>query len=66
VCPGRELAEASLFVCVAMTLAAFDISPGDGPRPVHGNTQGTISHPKPFDCVIRPRSERSVALILEE
>ncbi|KAJ7445544.1 cytochrome P450 [Mycena galericulata] len=63
VCPGRELAEASLFLCVAMTLAVFDIEPGAGELPVHENTQGTISHPKPFDCVVKPRSERAVALI---
>ncbi|KAJ6537204.1 OrdA protein, partial [Mycena vulgaris] len=43
VCPGKELAEASLFVCVAMTLAVFDIGAGKGALPVHENTQGTIS-----------------------
>lgn len=42
VCPGRELAEASLFACVAMTLAVFDIERGAGALPVHENTQGTI------------------------
>ncbi|KAJ7440250.1 cytochrome P450 [Mycena latifolia] len=63
VCPGRELAEPSLFACVAMTLAVFKISRGEGPLPVHENTQGTISHAKPFDCVVKPRSERAVALI---
>ncbi|KAJ7105898.1 cytochrome P450 [Mycena epipterygia] len=63
VCPGRELAEASLFTCVAMTLAVFDIERGAGALPVHENTQGTISHAKPFDCVVKPRSERAVALI---
>ncbi|KAJ7088056.1 cytochrome P450 [Mycena belliarum] len=66
VCPGRELAEMSLFTCVATTLAVFDIAAGEGPVPVHENTQGTISHPKPFDCVVRPRSERAVALISGE
>ncbi|KAJ7627935.1 cytochrome P450 [Mycena polygramma] len=63
VCPGRELAEASLFLCLAKTLAAFDIGRGAGPLPVHENTQGTISHAKPFDCVVKPRSERAVELI---
>ncbi|KAJ7097381.1 cytochrome P450 [Mycena epipterygia] len=63
VCPGRELAEVSLFTCVAMTLAVFDIERGAGPLPVHENTQGTISHAKPFECVVTPRSERAVALI---
>ncbi|KAJ7092120.1 cytochrome P450 [Mycena crocata] len=68
VCPGRELAEASLFSCVATTLAVFNITraPGEGPLPVHENLQGTISHAKPFDCVVKPRSERAVALISGE
>jgi cytochrome P450 len=42
VCPGRELAEVTLFLCVATTLAAFDILRGPGPLPVHENMQGTI------------------------
>jgi len=63
ICPGRELAEISLFMCVATTLATFDISPGAGSLPLHENTQGTISHCKPFDCVVKPRSEKVVALI---
>ncbi|KAJ7238122.1 cytochrome P450 [Mycena haematopus] len=62
-CPGQELAETSLFLCVAMTLVTFDIVRGAGPLPLHENTQGTISHPRPFDCVVTPRSERAVALI---
>ncbi|KAJ7200845.1 cytochrome P450 [Mycena pura] len=65
VCPGQELAEVSLFMCVATTLATFDIE-RVGPLPVHENTQGTISHPKPFDCMVKPRSERAVALISGE
>ncbi|KAF7330076.1 OrdA protein [Mycena kentingensis (nom. inval.)] len=66
ICPGRELAEISLFMCIATTLATFDIAPGAGPLPMHENTQGTISHAKPFDCVVKPRSEKVVALISGE
>jgi len=66
VCPGKELAETSLFLCVATTLATFDIERGAGALPVHENTQGTISHAKPFDCAVKPRSERAVALISGE
>ncbi|KAJ7036174.1 cytochrome P450 [Mycena alexandri] len=65
VCPGRELAEASVFLCVATTLATFNIGRGAGPLPVHENLQGTISHPRPFDCIVKPRSERAVELIGE-
>ncbi|KAJ6465391.1 cytochrome P450 [Mycena sanguinolenta] len=65
-CPGQELAETSLFLCIAQTLATFDIARGVGSIPSHENTQGTISHPKPFDCLVTPRSERAVALISAE
>ncbi|KAJ7268013.1 cytochrome P450 [Mycena rebaudengoi] len=67
VCPGMVLAEASLFLCISNTLAVFNISKavenGVPITPVHENTQGTISHPKPFRCVVKPRSEKAVALI---
>ncbi|KAK6995682.1 OrdA protein [Favolaschia claudopus] len=53
----------SLFCTVASILATFDISRAPGPLPVHENTQGTISHPKPFDCVVKPRSDHAVTLI---
>ncbi|KAJ7196390.1 cytochrome P450 [Mycena pura] len=65
VCPGQELAEVSLFTSVAMTLAAFDIARVAGPLPVHEYTQGTMSHPKPFHCLLKPR-EHAVALISAE
>ncbi|KAF7297433.1 OrdA protein [Mycena indigotica] len=54
ICPGRELAEISLFSSIAAILATFDIERASGPLPKHENTQGTISHPKPFDCVATP------------
>ncbi|KAL1743914.1 cytochrome P450 [Schizophyllum fasciatum] len=65
VCPGSNLADASVFIAAAMALAVFDVSPaaGDGAPPVLEETAGTISHPKPYRCTIRPRSERAVALI---
>ncbi|KAJ6562254.1 cytochrome P450 [Mycena capillaripes] len=63
VCPGRDLAETSLFLSVAETLATFDIARSPGALPVHENLAGTISHTKPFDCVVKPRSERAVGLI---
>lgn len=47
VCPGMHLAEASLFMIVATSLAVFDISPavdekGNPIIPVHENTSGII------------------------
>ncbi|CAK5274877.1 unnamed protein product [Mycena citricolor] len=66
ICPGRELAELSLFHTVVCVLATFSIERAPGELPVHKNLQGTISHTKPFDCIIKPRSERSIALISDE
>ncbi|KAI0789549.1 OrdA protein [Abortiporus biennis] len=68
VCPGQTLAEASLFACIAMSLAVFDFEKatdenGSQITPVHENTSGTISYPKPFKCVIKPRNPKSVSLI---
>ncbi|KAF8514282.1 cytochrome P450 [Gautieria morchelliformis] len=68
ICPGQHLAEPFLFLSVAMTLAAFTITKAVDD---HGNIiepeiewmPGTISHPKPFKCQIKPRSTQAVALI---
>ncbi|KAI0060603.1 cytochrome P450 [Artomyces pyxidatus] len=67
ICPGVHLADASLFIACAMTLAVFDISKtvenGAVVEPVNDYTSGTLSHPKPFKCSIKPRSERAITLI---
>ncbi|KAJ7937382.1 cytochrome P450 [Mycena leptocephala] len=67
---GMHLADASLFISCVMSLAVFDISKcienGQVVIPVHENTTGTISHPVPFRCAIRPRSEKSIQLIHAE
>jgi cytochrome P450 len=70
VCPGMYLAEASLFSCVAMSLAVFNVEKavenGVPITPVHENTSGIISYPKPFKCIIKPRSEKAASVIAEE
>ncbi|EPQ59616.1 cytochrome P450 [Gloeophyllum trabeum ATCC 11539] len=68
ICPGMNLADASIFISCAMSLAAFDIAKvvdasGNVLEPVLDNTSGTISHPKPFPCSIKPRSPKAEALI---
>jgi cytochrome P450 len=68
ICPGLNLADASVFISSAMSLAVFDItksvdSSGRVIEPKVESTDGTISHPKPFQCTIRPRSSRAAALI---
>ena len=68
ICPGRFLAENSLWLHVATTLACFDISPVDGPDgkpfiPPRDYTAGLASRPKPFPCNITPRNPGVIELI---
>ncbi|KAG6902463.1 hypothetical protein C0995_016325 [Termitomyces sp. Mi166 len=64
---GLRLADASVFISCAMSLAAFDITKsvenGVVIEPVQENTDGVISHPKPYKCSIKPRSRKAVLLI---
>ena len=89
ICPGMYLGEASLFACVATSLAVFNIEKavvnGIPVVPVHESTSGIIrflpfffcymherfltaippSYPKPFQCVIKPRSQKAASLIAD-
>nr|BAL05151.1 cytochrome P450 [Phanerodontia chrysosporium] len=70
VCPGRYLAEASLWIVAASMLAAFDIAPvqdahGRDAPPELRFTQAITSHPEPFECSITPRSEKVTQLIMQ-
>lgn len=69
-CPGAHMADATIFILCVTSLAVVDISKcvenGIVVEPVHENTSGTISHPKPFKCSIKPRSEKAVSLIQED
>ncbi|KAI0321920.1 cytochrome P450 [Amylostereum chailletii] len=65
--PGMNLADASLFVACAMSLATLNISKaienGVVIEPERGLVGGTIAHPKEFRCRIEPRSEKAVAMV---
>lgn len=83
---GMYLADATVFLSVAMSLAVFDIrkplADGVEVQPNVDFTSGVIrcvvclcmcrrfahhlalSHPPPFECSIKPRSEKAEALIL--
>ena len=67
ICPGRELADSSVFLSIATSLAAFNISKplenGVEVEPVVKFKPGVISHPEPFKVTIRPRSEKAAALV---
>ncbi|KAK0234250.1 cytochrome P450 [Armillaria fumosa] len=72
ICPGmrRVLADASVFISCAMVLSVFNVSKysenGVTFEPDTEHTAGTISHPTPFRCTIKVRSEKALELINEE
>ncbi|KIL71197.1 hypothetical protein M378DRAFT_154689 [Amanita muscaria Koide BX008] len=71
ICPGRHLAENSVWLMIASVLATFDISKA---RDEHGNeidvddqafTDTLAMHPLPFKCSITPRSQQAKSLVRE-
>ncbi|KAF8826442.1 hypothetical protein HHX47_DHR5000291 [Lentinula edodes] len=64
---GMHLADTTVFACCVTSLAILDIDKcnenGVVIEPVNDQTSGTISHPKPFKCSIKPRSPKAVALV---
>ena len=72
ICPGAGLARNSLFIAVAKLLWAFDILPVQEPDgsirsyDTFAYTEGFNIRPRPFECVIRARSERHRAVLQEE
>ncbi|KAI1792771.1 cytochrome P450 [Ganoderma leucocontextum] len=69
ICPGRFLAEEVLFTTVARVLATFDIAPAHGEDtnepiiPPEVCTDGGITCPLPFPCMISPRSAHVEELV---
>ncbi|KAK2461240.1 hypothetical protein APHAL10511_006767 [Amanita phalloides] len=67
ICPGRLLANMSVFLSCAMALAVFDITPymenGKAVMPDLDQRTGIVSHPSKFKCQITPRSPKALALI---
>ncbi|KAJ3547606.1 hypothetical protein NM688_g5385 [Phlebia brevispora] len=70
ICPGVHLADASIWLSCAWSLAVFNISKkvedGKIVEPVVDSTDGAINHPLPFKCTIKPRSAKAESLILSE
>ncbi|KAJ7616024.1 cytochrome P450 [Roridomyces roridus] len=56
ICPGRHLAEESIWIAVVSILAVFDIKKKPGVEPSYEYTQGILSEPLPFECDIRVRA----------
>ncbi|THU84143.1 cytochrome P450 [Dendrothele bispora CBS 962.96] len=64
-CPGRLLGDASVFITLAMSLAAFDIKPLEDGEPLFlNNKTGIVSHLHPFKCNITPRMDRAKLIAL--
>lgn len=68
VCPGKNLAAASVFMILTTILATLDICPkkdekGQDIRPKVGLSNGLSSHPDHFEVMFRPRSERARELL---
>ncbi|KAI0045440.1 cytochrome P450 [Auriscalpium vulgare] len=70
ICPGINLADATIWSSVAMSLAVFNIRRKvvDGveiiPEPRFEDSM--ISHPSPFSCTIKPRSAKAESLIFSD
>ncbi|TEB33470.1 putative CyP450 monooxygenase [Coprinellus micaceus] len=67
ICPGRHVSLDSLYAMISSALAFFDIA---APRDENGVCLlkgdfdgGILAHPKPFECIITPRSSRHEDLI---
>jgi cytochrome P450 len=68
ICPGRYVADNALFITIAQTLAVFNIGKFVNPKgqivePEAKFEPGAISHPVPYQCSIKPRSEAHAHLI---
>ncbi|KAG6872026.1 hypothetical protein C0995_013808 [Termitomyces sp. Mi166 len=65
-CPGRQFAEAALFITISSVIACFNMTPkptptGEAPKLTFYD--GFIRRPKPFPVSIRPRSNKLTDLI---
>jgi len=56
ICPGKNIADISLWSAVACILAVFRIEKTEGSDNVKWST-GLVSHPLPFPCKLVPRDE---------
>lgn len=67
ICPGKILADNSLYLNFAQSLAVFDIGKpvanGQEYEPEFKPLPGAISHVAPYEATIKPRSPRHEQLI---
>ncbi|KAL4914581.1 cytochrome P450 [Aspergillus aurantiobrunneus] len=63
VCPGRLLADSTVFLSIAQSLAVFDIRKAAEGTARAEFLPGVISHPVPYDLDICPRSRAHAELV---
>ncbi|KAI0028835.1 cytochrome P450 [Vararia minispora EC-137] len=67
ICPGRLLAETTIFLACATIVAVLDVSKAvvDGVvvEPAFESVGPAVTYPKKFCCDIEPRSEKAAALV---
>ncbi|KAH9975190.1 CyP450 monooxygenase [Russula compacta] len=69
ICPGRHLADATIFIIVASLLSVFNIEKrnnSDGGPDMYPYLGTGVSRPGPFHCSIIPRDKRAEKLIVAE
>jgi len=70
ICPGRKMANSTMFINIASILATFEITTAidSKGRPIEPSAEygsGMLRYPKPFECNIKPRGAQAAALISE-
>ena len=68
ICPGRRLADSTIFVAAAKVLATLDITKardaqGREVEPEIGIGSGAVASPLPFSVVVSPRNKTTVHLV---
>ncbi|EPT01022.1 hypothetical protein FOMPIDRAFT_1121512 [Fomitopsis schrenkii] len=69
-CPGQRFADDSLWLVIASIIATFDIKRtvddnGREVTPPMAFSPGLTSHPREFTCLMRPRSQHALDLIMD-
>jgi len=70
ICPGQHLADENVWFAIARLAVAMDIrkargADGRGITPNPAILSGSVAHPEPFVCDLRPRSEKMRQMILD-
>ncbi|KAK3071707.1 hypothetical protein LTR53_008173 [Teratosphaeriaceae sp. CCFEE 6253] len=67
ICPGADLAANSLYIALAKLIWAYDILPVEGREyDIFDYTDGFNVRPKPFECIIRVRSQQHQRVLEQE